>query len=133
LDLGCHTENLAPPMVFLAGRLGGRIFVLPMIPRVVSHIQIIDAVGGVGSAGHVEWDDGELWLLPSPSSCGRYWSPFLLADRSLPSSPPRVSCCLSIHWPLLDFGDGLREVGSSPSGGLRKHRPVSPRCQQLRF
>jgi hypothetical protein len=60
LDLGCHSGNLAPPMVFFIGRLGGRLFVLPPIPRVISHFQIIGAVGGVGLANRVEWDEGEL-------------------------------------------------------------------------
>jgi hypothetical protein len=44
-----------PPVVFFAGRLGGQVFVLPLIPQVVTHLQRIDTMGSVGLAGRVEW------------------------------------------------------------------------------
>jgi hypothetical protein len=43
---------LAPLVVFFGSR--GCVFVLPVIPRVVTHLQGIGTMGSIGLTGHVE-------------------------------------------------------------------------------
>jgi hypothetical protein len=96
LDLGCDLGDLSSLVIFFAGRLGGWVFVLLLISRVVTHLQRIGVVGRCWfgrSCGVGMWESFSSFpplvvvvaLLATFRAC-----------RGLPSSPSRVAIFPSI-------------------------------------